>query len=416
MTHIGAPFAPDSDGSGGDAGRRDERPGRHPDELERLRTLTAALRGVNRALVSSTTREGLATAVCERLADSGRFRAVCMADRPTWVGNADRWTVAAASADEPPSPPMRDDDDCEHAGAVTDSPTVVAAGDWTVVSVNYSGTVSGALGVLPADPNLAGRERAVLTELGEVIGHAIHAIETRRLVSDRASIELELRHPDERDALVDAAARADCRFSLDGVVPVDDETSVAYLRVADAPGDAAAGALAAASTGDGDVRTVRTSTDGDGGVLEWTVAGDSLLAWLGDHGAAVTDVTADDAAATYTVEMPADTEVRTLLDRVEHAFPATWLAAKRELDRPVEPAGEITESDLDELTDRQQEAMEVAFRAGYYQWPRESTATEVAETIGIAPPTLHAHLRKAEQSLLGELFDADARPRRSDAR
>ena len=414
MTHIGAPFAPDSDGSGGDAGRRDERPGRHPDELERFRTLTAALRGVNRALVSATTREDLATAVCEGLVDSGRFRAVCMADRPTWVGNADRWTTAAASPEETPAPPTLDDDDCDGGAALTDPSTLVAAGDWTVVSVNYSGTVYGAFGVLPADPNLAGRERAVLAELGEVIGHAIHAIETRRLVSDRASIELELRHPDERDALVDAAARADCRFSLDGMVPVSGERSVAYLRVADAPVEAAAEALAEAS--DGDVRTIRTSTGGDGGVLEWTVAGDSLLAWLGDHGATVTGITADDTAATYTVEMASDTDVRTLLDRVEHAFPATWLAAKRELDRPVEPAGEITESDLDELTDRQQEAMEVAFRAGYYQWPRESTATEVAETIGIAPPTLHAHLRKAEQSLLGELFDLDGRPRRSDAR
>jgi hypothetical protein len=274
--------------------------------------------------------------------------------------------------------------------------------------------VYGALGVLSADRRAAARERAVLTELGEVIGHAINAIETRRLVSDRASIELELRHPDGRDTLVDAAARADCRFSLDGMVPVDDETSVAYLRVADAPVDAAAEALDVASTGD--VRTIRRNTGGDGGVLEWTVGGDGLLAWLGSHGAAVTGVTADDAAATYTVEMPADTEVRTLLDRVEHAYPATWLGAKRELDRPVDSTDEITESDLEELTDRQQEAMEVAFRAGYYQWPRESTAAAVAETMDIAPPTLHAHLRKAEQSLLGELFDSDARPRRSDAR
>jgi len=414
MIHIGAPFAPDSEGGGGDAGHRDERPGGHPDGRDRLQAFTGVLRGVNRALVSATTREGLATAVCERLADSGRFRAVCMADRPTWVGNADRWTVAAASADEPPSPPTRDDVDCDRADVMTDPPNVVAAGDWTVVSINYSGTVYGALGVLSADRRAATRERAVLTEVGEVIGHAINAIETRRLVSDRASIELELRHPDGRDTLVDAAARADCRFSLDGVVPVDDETSVAYLRVADAPVDAAAEALAAASTGD--VRTIRTSTGGGGGVLEWTVAGDGLLAWLGDHGAAVTGLTADDAAATYTVEMPADTEVRTLLDRIEHAFPAAWLAAKRELDRPVEPAGELTGSDLEKLTDRQQEAMEVAFRAGYYQWPRESTAAAVAETMGIAPPTLHAHLRKAEQSLLGGLFAVDAGSRRCDAR
>jgi predicted DNA binding protein len=57
------------------------------------------------------------------------------------------------------------------------------------------------------------------------------------------------------------------------------------------------------------------------------------------------------------------------------------------------------------MTDRQQEALEAAFRAGYYDWPRESTAEEVADSLDIASPTLHGHLRKAENQMLRSFFE-----------
>jgi predicted DNA binding protein len=60
------------------------------------------------------------------------------------------------------------------------------------------------------------------------------------------------------------------------------------------------------------------------------------------------------------------------------------------------------------LTERQREALEAAYRAGYFDWPRETTAEEVAETLDIAASTLTAHLRKAEATLLTELFSAES--------
>ena len=60
---------------------------------------------------------------------------------------------------------------------------------------------------------------------------------------------------------------------------------------------------------------------------------------------------------------------------------------------------------LDGLTDRQHQAVETAYRAGYFEWPRENTAQEVAESMGISSPTLHRHLRKAQNELLTEFLD-----------
>jgi predicted DNA binding protein len=237
-----------------------------------------------------------------------------------------------------------------------------------------------------------------------VIGHAIDAVETRRLIAEEAVIELQLRNSDPGAPLVEAAAQCECQLVLESVIP---ETNVACLAVENASVKTVTEEFANVSTGD--VRLIREDEMGDRGVLEWSVPGDSLLGRLANHGANVTGVTADRNAATYTVELASDAGVRTLLERVQHSFPETRLDAKREVNRPYEPADKITGQRVEKLTERQQDVMETAFRAGYYQWPRDSTAEEIAEILGIAAPTLHARLRKAENQLLGHLFDTDSR-------
>ena len=375
--------------------RRERRLARQRDELQRVNHLNSVIRGVNAALVSADTREGMAEAICERLAGSELYRTACMADLPTWTGDADRWTVVG-------------DDDALPAVEGTelggDDPDVVAPadeGDWTVVPVTHGRTVYGAVGLLPVEA-VSDRERAVLGELGALIGHAVNAVETRQLLADEAVVELELESMDA--PLAAAAERADCEVELAGLVP-GGERSVAYLRVEGAAAEGAGEPLADA----GDVRTVRGEEES--GLLEWSTGGESLLGRLVEHGARVREATADGDAASYVVEVASGADVRALVERVTAAFPGSRLTAKRELGRPVERSKSVPEGSVERLTDRQREAMEAAYRAGYFQWPRDSTAEEVAETLDISAPTLHAHLRKAEDALLGELFEPD---RRSD--
>lgn len=55
---------------------------------------------------------------------------------------------------------------------------------------------------------------------------------------------------------------------------------------------------------------------------------------------------------------------------------------------------------LDRLSDRQREAFLLARRNGYYGWPRETTARELAAQLGVSKTTYLEHLRKAEAKLL----------------
>ncbi|SEK90031.1 helix-turn-helix domain-containing protein [Haloferax larsenii] len=53
------------------------------------------------------------------------------------------------------------------------------------------------------------------------------------------------------------------------------------------------------------------------------------------------------------------------------------------------------------LTPRQREAVSTAKRYGYYNWPREVSAQELADELGVSKATFLEHLRKAEAKLIG---------------
>lgn len=54
----------------------------------------------------------------------------------------------------------------------------------------------------------------------------------------------------------------------------------------------------------------------------------------------------------------------------------------------------------DRLSERQREVFELARTNGYYRWPREVTAADLAAELDLSEATLLEHLRKAESKLL----------------
>lgn len=63
----------------------------------------------------------------------------------------------------------------------------------------------------------------------------------------------------------------------------------------------------------------------------------------------------------------------------------------------TEPTGSVEGSGLSE---RQREVLELARERGYYAWPRNISATELAEELGVTKATVVEHLRKAEAKVL----------------
>ncbi|ELZ13704.1 PAS/PAC sensor protein [Halovivax asiaticus JCM 14624] len=383
------------------------------DELATVNDLNSVLRGVNQGLVSATSREEIEQTVCERVVAADLYRTACVGDVATWTGDADRWLVVGTDSHASTPPAIDDGIDGDRISdeGPEDGPraehVTTDDGIWTIVPLVYGRTVYGALGLYTDRSTVSDRERTVLGELGETVGHAINAVETRRLLSAEAVIELELQCTDESDPLVAASADAACTLDVAGIVPGKESMTVAYVCVEGTTADEAAERLRTAASGR--IRIIRE--DAEGGLLEWQVSGDAVLGSLEAHGAHVREVRADIGETRYEIEIASEADVRTMLDRVTRQFPATRVLSKRERSGPVDRPDAISGDVLGELTDRQQEAIEAAYRAGYFNWPRDSNAEEVAETLDISSATLHGHLRKAHHSVLSQIFDDSPRER-----
>jgi PAS domain S-box-containing protein len=389
--------------------RREQQLRQQRDELRQLEELNSVLRGVNRVLVSTPAREEMEQAVCEHLAESELYETACIADIPSWTGKADRWTVAGEenSPQDGPTPLNEENIGGQGQGDIELTTASDKDAGWIIVPLVYRRTVYGALGLYSRRETATddgSRERHILTELGATIGHAINALENRRLLSDKTAIELKFRSRDEDVPLLSAAVETDCQFDIKGIVPDGGEGDIAYVDVSGSP-DQVIDAFTEASLGA--VRPIQS--DDDRGLLEWIVPEQSLVGTLTSHSLNVLELTVEEGCLECLVEVPSETEMRRLVDNLEREFPQTRLEAKqqREHEAAFGRADTLSGTAVDELTDKQREALEVAYRSGYFEWPRESSAEDVADTLEISRPTFQGHLRKAEDALLAELFDTD---------
>lgn len=68
-----------------------------------------------------------------------------------------------------------------------------------------------------------------------------------------------------------------------------------------------------------------------------------------------------------------------------------------------EGESDIVPVDVRRLTDRQREVVATAYEMGYFEYPRESNASEVAAALDIEPSTFTEHLNAAQSKILDEL-------------
>ncbi|WP_433630173.1 helix-turn-helix domain-containing protein [Halomicrococcus sp. NG-SE-24] len=61
--------------------------------------------------------------------------------------------------------------------------------------------------------------------------------------------------------------------------------------------------------------------------------------------------------------------------------------------------------DRDQFTDRQREVLRTAHKMGYFAYPKEANACEVAAALGITSTTFAEHLSNAQAKLLDHLLD-----------
>ncbi|MES3518319.1 MAG: bacterio-opsin activator domain-containing protein [Natronomonas sp.] len=389
------------------------------DALETLEALVADINAAGRELIDASTREEIEAAVCESLADSGAYTGV-------WIGRTDPGDTQVVPSERSGLPATEtgriDTASTPLAAAIDDGDIWVTGGELTgavvgpfersavetaraaaAVPIAYDETTYGVLvAVTDRDTAFGDRERTLLNDLADRIGHAVTAIERHNLLLADTVIELEVSCTDDDAFLVAATREHDCTATLEAVVPVSERSLLFYVTVQGARPDPF---LDTATAADGvvDGRYIREYEDRS--LLELTAEGNSPALALTEFGAGISGAVAENGTQTVSVTISADSDVRTVVEGLQNQFSGTQLVAKHAVEQPVETVGEFRRSLTDRLTDKQQATLRAAYFSGYFDWPRGSTAEEVAESMGVSSPTLHNHLRKAQRKLLTVFFE-----------
>jgi PAS domain S-box-containing protein len=271
------------------------------------------------------------------------------------------------------------------------------------VPIEHENVLYGILVVYATDSTVFDeRQQARFADLGETIGFAIAAAERKEaLVAERA-VELTLGIQDADRFFTRAASEFETTVQLEGIAGQDSEGYLEYFTVSDASSDEIRDLAAQTEEGD-QVRVV--STHDTDCLCEVGVTDESILATVAEYGGTVTDMTAEDDHGTVRIELPRTADVSRVLDALQTRIADIELQAKQAVDRPLQTEHRFQATVTDRLTDKQRNALEAAYLAGFFEQPRQSTGEDIAESLEISPSTFHQHLRVGLRKLVGPIVE-----------
>ncbi|MFC7072346.1 bacterio-opsin activator domain-containing protein [Halovenus rubra] len=402
---------------------REQKIRRQRDELATLNQINSLLFETTQEVIRTGNRGPIMQLLCEHAVETDLYQCA-------WVGQrergTDRLTAVATEGfeSEPGTVQVDPSAESDEKGIIeqavdTDNPAVSICQNpsrkqqWEItessgaealvaVPLDHGDAVYGCL-VLGTERANAfnSRELTALEVLGHLLGTVLHAARTQQLVFASTVVELEFEGAPGDPSPMFPATSFEGVVTLEGSLP-NSEGWLLHLSTEGVPPNKAADSIQACT----EVRRTRVITNGsESGRLEVILSSSPLLDVLTTTGASLQEATVSTDETRFVVTAPTDADVSHIVDRVSKECPEVDLLATRER-APDQMTNAQPDGLLDELTPRQREVLEVAYRVGYFSWPRESTAEEVAEALGIARSTVHAHLRKSELNILSELFEA----------
>jgi len=396
-------------------------------ELESLNRLNQINQEITHDVITTSTREELEQAVCDRLVESDAYRFA-------WIGEVDRASGRvvprrSAGAEDGYLEEVEvtaDDDETGQGTAgravrtaevqvVQDIETDSAYDPWREPALER-GFRSGASVPIAHDDFLYGvlnvyagtadafseAETEILGRLGDVIGHAITSIERKDALVTDSVVEMEFRTGAVAQEFVGLTRDGEAHIDIENLVR-SDGAHIAYGRATGMSEEAVREAAERSAAVD-DFRVL--SEDGHGCRFE-IVTGilSSLADAVATHGGNVTSAAIADGEVRFVVAYPPGRDKRQLAEIVtEHCDGATHYA-QRLVERDDEELTDTASVLQQQLTEKQRTALEVAYLGGYFEWPRTSTGQEIADRLGISPATLTQHLRTAERKFFDAVFD-----------
>ncbi|WP_336001314.1 PAS domain-containing protein [Halorientalis halophila] len=395
--------------------------------LAALNELNGVFREITGAAIDQSSREEIEAIVCERLADSDSYLFAWIGDREVGTetvdlryeagvgGYLDDVTISVDQEDERGRGPTGRAIRTGETQATHDIRTDDRHDPWrglieqygfrssVAIPIVHENTNYGVLNVYAERPDaFRGEERDVVDQLGEIVGHAIAAVERKRALMSDEVVELQFQVDDVFESMgIDVSETAP--IHLEQTVPVGDDDYVLFGRTTPAGVESVEAMVETLPFYEG----VTFHEDGDETVFELRVSEPPVLSAIASLGGSVPGAVIENGDYHLTVHLSPSVDVREVLDRMHEEHPDGYLVKQHQRsirDHSVPVGSEL----LSALTPRQRSALETAFHAGFFEWPREMSGEDVASLLDVSAPTFHQHLRKAELHVFESLLSSTA--------
>ncbi|MFW6384595.1 MAG: bacterio-opsin activator domain-containing protein, partial [Halodesulfurarchaeum sp.] len=403
---------------------------RQREQLSALNSLNAIVRDITEAVIEQSTREEIEEIVCERLAASdsylfawfgevdprthsfkpkveagteGYLEEISLSvnlDDPTGRGPAG---MAVQTREMQVSQNVFEDPDFEpwHEAAEKYGYRSVAA-----IPVTHEDVIYGVLGVYTERKwGFTDDERSVVDQLGEIVGHAIAAVERKRaLMSDEVvELEFQVRDVDEACGL---SEETNGMVDFERAVPIGDGNFIEYGTTTGNGLEIVEELIGSDTHPHWESITV-IETEGEITRFELRSSDPPILSMVASHGGYVNRARFEDGDFTIQIHLPPGADVHQVVDTVKTTYPSIRFLTQRQVTRDPRSSARLRGVLFEELTDRQRAAIEAAYYAGFFEWPRDTTGEMVAESMGVSASTFHQHLRKGQLKLFATLFEAE---------
>lgn len=403
---------------------------RQRERLAALNNLNALVRDITDAVIQQSTREEIEEIVCDRVASaqSYEFAWIGEVDAATQTvnlrmeagveGYLDGVTVSVDPEDErsqgPTGRALRTGTIQTTHDVATDSRhdpwrEYVEQYDFrssTAIPLVHGDTTYGVLNIYADRPGaFEDEEQEVISQIGEIVGHAIAAVDRKQALVCDTVTELEFRLTDAFRTL-GVEPIGDGRIDFDRTVQVDDNVFLQYGTVDEEVIDTFRAMVPQIPHFE-----ELSVLDGDGSRrFELRLSNPPAASAIAEYGGHIQRAAIENDEFYLAVHLPPSVPARQLIGTVHDIYPGTQLLSRRQITRDDESLEPVFTAITRELTDRQRTVLEAATYSGFFEWPRESAGEDVAESLGIASPTFSQHLRKAQKKVFTALFQGSIPP------
>lgn len=392
------------------------------EHLQVLNSLNTVFRDITDAVIEQSTREEIEKITCEKLIESESYQRAWIADVDPDTGeiNSRFETHEDSTADSTESIVARNSPIEQSPvrstfqwGEVVVSSDVhadpdfepwhqvirqIGAPSFIGVPIVHDRTQFGILGIhSERDDTFRLEEQEIIEQLGEIIGYVFYA-QTRKEALGSA-LQLTFRS----ETLVDPFPKADdeaVELSLEAVIPLDrDEgTFSEYWEINEEYMEAFSTAVK-----EHDPRLdIRLLGIANGTArFEVSAGAHSMSSAFAAQGGTLKSVSFTNDTIRMTGEFPESVDPKEITAAMRETIPDIQLISQKRVLTPEYLRRMVDEN----LTDRQQTVLQLAYFGDYFSQPRRSTGEELAEHIGITKQTFHHHLRNAEATVFERLFE-----------